>query len=131
MCICSFSTSKTLGRIVLFTWIIIITWLSLDPAPPVPDTGILGWDKVLHTAAYGCLTVLGGWSLSGNTPLNASRWLLIGCGAISLGGLMEILQHTITATRTADFLDFAANIFGVVIALLAVHIKRISGRNAA
>lgn len=127
----SLSASKVLGRIVLFAWILIISWLSLDPAPPVPESGILGWDKILHAAAYGCLTFLGGWSLSGTIPLNASRWICIGCAAIGIGALMEVLQYTLTTTRTADFLDLAANAFGVGIALFIVFIKRISGRNTS
>ncbi|HOP40031.1 MAG TPA: hypothetical protein PLI53_03225 [Geobacteraceae bacterium] len=120
----SLTASKPLARIVLFLWIAIIIWLSLDPSPPVPDTGIPGWDKLLHAAAYGCLTVFGGWSLPGTPPVAVSRWLLVGFAAITFGGIMEVMQNVITNTRTADLCDLAANAVGVCIVFLAVFIRR-------
>jgi VanZ family protein len=115
-----FFTSTFFRRIVLLAWILTILWLSLDPAPPVPEPKILGWDKLLHAFAYGSLTLFGGWALSGSSPLSKAKWGAVACAAIALGGLVELLQKTFTDTRIAEFGDFLANAFGAAIVLLGV-----------
>lgn len=113
-------TSKPLRRIVLLIWVGIIFWLSLDPAPPAPDPKIIGWDKILHAVAYGCLTLFAGWAVEGSAPLRKSTWFAIAATSTALGGVMEIFQMVFTANRTAEFADFLADAFGSVVVLLAV-----------
>jgi VanZ family protein len=115
-----FFTSTFFRRIVLLAWILTILWMSLDPAPPVPEPKILGWDKLLHAFAYGSLTLFGGWALSGSLALTKAKWGTVACASIVLGGLVELLQKTFTDTRMAEFGDFLANAFGAAIVLLGV-----------
>jgi VanZ family protein len=116
-----FFTSVFFRRIVLLVWILTILWLSLDPAPPVPETNILGWDKFLHAFAYGNLTLLGGWALAESSSHANSKWGAVACAAIFLGGIVELLQKALTDTRMADFGDFLANAIGAGIVLLGVY----------
>jgi hypothetical protein len=121
MTIYSLYTSVFFRRIVLLAWVLTILWLSLDPAPPVPEPNILGWDKFLHAVAYGNLTIIGGWSLAGSASLTNFKWCVVACAAIFLGGLVELLQKALTDTRMAEFGDFLANAAGVGIVLLGVY----------
>jgi VanZ family protein len=116
----AFFTSKIFWRILVIAWVFIIFWLSLDPAPPVPEPKIPGWDKFLHAIAYGCLTLFGGWALKESSTLRKSTWCGVAGAAILLGGIMELFQKAFTDTRTAEFADFLANAFGAGIVLLGV-----------
>lgn len=115
-----FILSDLFRRTVLLSWLITIIWLSLDPSPPVPEHGILSWDKFLHAFAYGSLTLFGGWALSGHSSLRISTWCKVACGAILLGIIMELLQMTFTVTRIAEFGDILANSIGAGIVLLCI-----------
>lgn len=120
MSLYSFFSSSSFRRIVLISWILTILWLSLDPAPPVPEPKILGWDKLLHAFAYGSLTLFGGWALAGSSSLANSKWGAVACAAIFLGGIVELLQKAFTVTRTAEFGDILADAIGAGIVLLGV-----------
>lgn len=124
MTISSFMTCKRCRCIVLFVWVLTIFWLSLDPTPPTPEPKILGWDKILHAIAYGCLTLFGGWTLTGSVPLPKSIWIATAGAAVLLGGIVELLQKVLTETRTAEMTDFLANTFGAGIILLGVFARR-------
>jgi len=113
-------TSRPFRRITLLIWVGIIFWLSLDPAPPVPEPKIIAWDKILHAVAYGCLTLFAGWALEGPAPLRKSTWLAIAATATALGAVMELFQTVFTSTRTAEFADFLSDAFGSLIVLLVV-----------
>lgn len=116
----SIITSRPFRRIVLLIWVFVIFWLSLDPTPPAPDPKIVGWDKILHAVAYGCLTLFAGWALEGPPPLKKSIWFAIAATAIALGGIMELFQMVFTSSRTAEFADFLADAVGSVVVLIVV-----------
>jgi VanZ family protein len=120
MTIYAIITSRPFRRIVLLIWVLIIFWLSLDPAPPVPDPKIIGWDKFLHAVAYGGLTLFAGWALEGPSPLRKSTWFAIAATATALGGIMEFFQMVFTSSRTAEFADFLFDAFGSVVVLLVI-----------
>jgi VanZ family protein len=88
-----------------------ITTLSLMPQPPQPPPG-LTWDKLQHCLAYGALT---GWFA---LFCGSRRSLLLhGLGFVALGALIEPLQGLLTATRTPDMYDAAANALGAMAGL--------------
>ncbi len=86
----------------------LIFWLSLAPLPegtlPVP-----GSDKVAHFLAWGSLTL---WFLLLCQPPQRRWWVL---AFILAGGGIEIAQ-SFTNYRSGDWLDFAANSGGIVLA---------------
>lgn len=113
-------TSRPFRRLVLLIWVLIIFWLSLDPAPPVPDPKIFGCDKILHAVAYGGLTLFAGWALEGPSPLKISSWCAIAATSTALGGVLEVFQMAFTSSRTAELADFLADAVGAVVVLLVV-----------
>ena len=90
---------------VLF-WVMCLTVLAgaLAPQAESPQLFALA-DKVVHTLAFAALALVG---------LRAyPTHLLVVCALlIALGGLIEIVQGY-TATRSQEWEDFLADIFGV------------------
>lgn len=88
-----------------------IMLLSLMDRPPVPQSGLLGWDKLQHALAYAFLTLLGGWAF---TPgLGARRaWRRALLLAVTYGGLMEVAQFLLSGRRGGHPADALANALG-------------------
>lgn len=107
----------------LVAWGGAVFWLSLVPAPPVPKTGILGWDKFQHAAAYAIFTLLAFHSLSRSSDV---RRRLVGAGitAVIFGGLMEVAQGVFTTTRTAEFGDLVADAVGAAVVCTLIALGR-------
>ena len=75
-------------------------------------------DKWVHIAMYaGTCTVLW-WEYLRSHARRRGRALLIGAVAapILMSGLIELLQATLTTTRSGDWWDLAANTAGVLLA---------------
>ena len=94
-----------------------ILYLSFFKLPQTSLNEIKNLDKIVHICMYGGLTVIL-WSehIRQHFPL-IKRHLIIGgiiCPII-MSGLIEIGQATLTETRGGDWLDFAANITGVIL----------------
>lgn len=94
-----------------------ILYLSFFKPPQTSISEIKNIDKIVHICMYGGLTVIL-WSehLRQHFPL-IKKHLIIGgvlCPII-MSGLIEIGQDTLTETRGGDWLDFLANITGVVL----------------
>ena len=76
-------------------------------------------DKVVHLAIFGLpLYVLG--------RLTPRRWLWAGVFAVH-AGVSEVVQYWFVPGRNGDVLDFAANLVGIGIALLALRWHRTAG----
>ena len=84
-------------------------------------------DKIVHICMYGGLsTLLWVEYLFRHRSIN---WKHLGTGAIIcpalMSGCIEILQANCTETRSGDWMDFAANCTGVLLAtLLAYYVWR-------
>ncbi len=89
-----------------------ILYLSVMPNPPVPQSGILSWDKAQHALAYALLALLAGWALLplASSPMRVWRYALI--FSLGYGVLMEVLQASITSRRNGDIADILANAVG-------------------
>ena len=95
-----------------FAWLTTITVLSLIPHPPVPEQGLLAWDKFQHASAYGLLTYLGAMAFPFYRCSSGRRVLAAALLAVVVGGLMELAQGGFTATRDADLGDLLADAIG-------------------
>jgi VanZ family protein len=81
------------------------TWLSLVPVTVVPAT-LQFWDKAQHGLMFLVLSSTGCWAYRG-------RWRSVGIGLLLYGGLIEVLQATLTATRYGDLQDWLADGMGI------------------
>lgn len=122
-------------RLALFIFTALsILFLSVMPNPPVPQTGILSWDKVQHALAYASLASVAGWAFLPlvSPPMRAWRYALI--FALGYGVLMEVLQASLTSARSGDIADIIANtvgglmVYGLV-RLVSGHLRDKYGKN--
>lgn len=100
--------------------IIAILYLSFFKPPQTPISDIKNIDKIVHICMYGGLTlVLWSEHLLRHHKL-IKKHIIIGgviCPVI-MSGLIEIGQATLTETRGGDWMDFIANITGVILGVL-------------
>ena len=105
------------------TWLVILTifYLSFFKPPQTDMETIPGIDKLVHLCMYGGLCTLL-WIEYLRTHRSIHRWkILIGAIIlpIALSGIIELLQSYCTEHRGGDWMDFAANSLGVLLAALA------------
>ncbi len=99
----------------------------LKPAqmPTVPL--FTGTDKLIHLLMYFVLGLVLNWdtssaSVSSSTQqLKISKQLLVFALPILYGGIIELLQANFFPPRTGEWLDFGANVAGVLLAYLTYH----------
>lgn len=76
-------------------------------------------DKIFHFTAYFVLTALWARALFFNFSLPKKRALLTAVVvAVIFGIILEVLQMTLTTSRSFDFWDIVSNISGAFLALL-------------
>lgn len=101
--------------------ILLVIYLSFFKPPSVPVTRFPGWDKVVHICMYAGMSGMLWLEFFRNHRHNKVSWhAWIGAVVcpILFSGLIEILQEYCTTYRGGDWLDFAANSFGVCLATL-------------
>lgn len=116
------TASRQICLLLLAVWTVALLYLSLTPCPPQVE-GPLGWDKLQHAAALGVMAFL---IFRACLSFHASHFRAACIGfvcATLFGGLIEILQGTLTAHRQADPIDFAADSIGALIAVLLPHFR--------
>ena len=94
----------------------VIFWLSHIPVPQIARQSGMS-DKTMHLIAYFALTFLAWFAVSPYEKMQWHRkkvWLLLGI-IICYAAMDEILQAYVG--RSADMLDFAADLFGIFLAL--------------
>jgi glycopeptide antibiotics resistance protein len=103
-------------------WTGIVTFLCLVQLNNVPFRSVSNLDKLVHTFFHFVFTML--WflffkkqlnSLDSSKPLGISFLL-----SFVFGISIEILQELFTTTRHADVFDVLANLFGAILATLAI-----------
>src|SRR5689334_16672405 len=101
---------------LILGWLLIVGIFAGSLMSQGPSLGIHVKDKIQHFGSY---FILMSW-FAGLYP-RKHHWVLA-CIFIAMGGLIEILQGTLTTTREMDIRDFAANTAGVVSALLLARL---------
>lgn len=85
----------------------------------IPKISIPNFDKIVHFTLYTILSFLWMWSLKTKAnhsfKKNASFIFLIGT---CFGIVIEILQETLTQTRSGEILDVLSNSSGILFGLL-------------
>lgn len=105
------------------TWLLLcagltflILWLALMPAGSAPSG--LGWDKLNHAGAIAVATGLAFLSLRPRRWAASAAFLY----GTSLGILIEILQGTLTTSRSAEWGDVVADLIGAGFAWVVINI---------
>ena len=102
----------------------VITVASLIPVPEVVIPDVPLYDKWAHFIMYGGLCLIIWWEyLRQHVRVDWRRafWGAV-VAPIVMSGLLELAQAYLTTTRSGDWLDFVANIIGVLLALLLVSL---------
>lgn len=101
----------------------LICYLTLVPKP-LPDNDIPFWehtDKVVHAIMFGAMYVclyLDIWR--GKTPTVKASWLLT-LPVAAFGAAIEVAQHLMHMGRGGDPADLAADLAGILLALLVAR----------
>jgi VanZ family protein len=98
-----------------FGWslVVLVGVGSLLPSSHASVAGVS--DKLTHFAAYFSLAFV----FAG--AVERARWLRIALGLLALGAGLEMAQGRLTTTRSAEWLDLAANAAGIAAGLLAAR----------
>ena len=94
---------------------ITILYFSLITIPPeTPGTQGPFWDKKLHFAAYGGLTMATAYASAG-TAMQFKRRLSLVVGGVFLYGIAIEMGQGLTPTRYVSMLDLVANGLGILL----------------
>lgn len=107
--------------------VIIIVYLSFAPPSDfreMPKVNILFFDKIVHVALYVFLTIVLIFDFRSHNKFSKnSSMYIVQCilFPIILGGCIEIAQDKWFYPRTAEWVDWFADILGVSIGLVITH----------
>ena len=109
-------------------WTLVIFILCCTPGKYIPTSNwleLLSFDKFVHASIFFVLCTLWFSFIISKKKINSKYigTILIGC--VGYGGLLEIMQATIFSQRSGDWLDFIANSFGCLLALLFFWKKKL------
>ena len=100
-----------LARIAFSGAFLFTCWSAFRPAPDELNL-LLPWDKALHFIGFYGLTGLAA------AAFPRGNILLIAIGLCVFGTLIEIVQSTPLVNRDPEFLDWVADVAGILCALL-------------
>ena len=100
--------------------VVVIWYLCLFRPPHTRLSKITNFDKVVHITMYlGMCSIIWWEYLRSHTSRSRHKlfWLAI-VAPIAMSGLIELAQAYLTTNRSGDWIDFAANSIGVLLAAL-------------
>ena len=105
---------------------IIIALLSLVPGSSMPDSSLFSigpLDKIVHFSMYASFGMVA--LLESRCRADCSLFhLLLILIIFTLSAILEILQATVVATRSAEWMDLLANVCGLTGGYLAYRVFR-------
>lgn len=105
-------------------WTFMVLYFTLLPADYLPESTLLGYDKLGHFGIFG------GWTfLFGLFMMTYGRRPDIGSHVIWLAGFLfssaiEILQYSLPVNRMAEWGDVVANVLGISLATSIIMLLR-------
>lgn len=109
---------------------ILIALLSLVPSSSIPDSSLFSikfLDKFVHFSMYSCFGFVALLESRCQTQCVRFHLLLIMIIFI-MSTVIEVLQATVVATRSAEWLDLLANLFGLLAGYIAFLVfKKLGG----
>lgn len=100
---------------------IAIAVLSLHEEP-LPIRPVSLSDKTLHGLAYSLQAITLLWALWRSYQPGMKSMVLTMVYTVTLGGLMELLQMTLTSTRYGEWLDLTADAIGAALGIAIMYI---------
>ncbi len=115
---------------IALCWTGVVAFFCLTTSKELPEVNIPNLDKLVHAFFHFVFTIL--WFLVFKKHIAKKKQLLtlffVVCFSVLFGIAIEIIQDKCTTTRSGDFLDVLANVFGAMMAfgfvLFAKKIKK-------
>jgi hypothetical protein len=106
-----------------YLWGVIVLVLTGMPGNDLPTLPAF-WDKyqpdkIVHMGMFGLLFLLlagGSFYKGGKLMLTKKLIYIYAFSVIALGGIIELLQKWVFIERSCEFLDFVADVVGVILA---------------
>lgn len=106
--------------------VVIIALLSLVPSSSMPESSLFAinsLDKIVHFSMYAFLGFVA--LMESHSKIDCLRYhLLLIFTIFSLSAIIEVLQATVVATRSAEWLDLLANATGLLAGYFAFRFFR-------
>ncbi|MFO7445899.1 MAG: VanZ family protein [Ignavibacteriaceae bacterium] len=118
---------KSVYALLTFYWLALFTATSI-PASSVPTLGVS--DKVKHFAAYMILTILLNitFLVQNKFPVLNRKSVLFTVIIASVYGIFDELHQTLIPGRSCEFLDWAADVGGILLGIIFVKILLPAGQ---
>ena len=110
--------NKKQWLVVASVYTIFVFFASLLPVNGDVGPKLLHKDKIVHMAIYFIFTIV--WYAFFYKSVKENIYIKTISLAFCVGVLVEVLQETITMSRSADFYDIIANSLGIIIAILCI-----------
>jgi VanZ family protein len=119
--------TKTLHYWKSISFTLVILFLSFVPPAglkKLPPINILNFDKIVHMLMYSLLTAIIIYDLKNKIAKSAYRKTFITTVflySIIFGGIVEIMQETWFYPRSAEWIDWIADIIGALIGIFGMY----------
>jgi VanZ family protein len=113
--------------LVLLAWTAMVAYLTLSPSDFLPESNLLGYDKLGHFGMFGGWTgLIGLYLVFYRQQSTISLWTIWAVG-IGFSLLIELAQWGLPLGRSAEWADMLANTVGCTVASGIIMLLRKSG----
>ncbi|MDD7885577.1 VanZ family protein [Flavivirga sp. 57AJ16] len=115
---------KKLTPIITVLYSLILAIISLIKIDNIPDVGISFGDKIFHFFAYLVLTFLWFYTFLYAFKFKHKRAIVFAVIlSVLFGMIIEVLQGSVTVSRSLDVYDAVANTLGALLAAIVLWFK--------
>ncbi|NMH87560.1 VanZ family protein [Flavivirga algicola] len=115
---------KKLTPIITIIYSLALATVSLIKLNNVPDIGVSFGDKIFHFCAYFVLTLLWFYTFLFSFKYKSRKAMLLAVIlSVLFGTIIEVLQGSVTASRSLDIYDAVANSLGALLASTVLWFK--------
>ncbi len=115
---------KKLTPIITIIYSLALATVSLIKLNNIPDIGVSFGDKIFHFCAYFVLTLLWFYTFLFSFKYKSRKAMLLAVIlSVLFGTIIEVLQGSVTASRSLDIYDAVANSLGALLASTVLWFK--------
>lgn len=114
------TTKKYLFTII---WIVVMCYLLFSPSGSLPKSGLFHiphFDKIVHWGMFGILTLVFMYDAHKNLLSKKNTLIILLVFSTFFAVFSELIQYRFITGRQGSFLDFLADITGVVMGVIFV-----------